>query len=54
MLSPREIVTQQKVNYDKDYRVDFGAYIYASINAEVTIDQTPCTHSYKAREPSGN
>ena len=51
---PREIVTQRQVDFKKDARVLFGAYIEASTGAIVTNDQTPRTHGCIALGPSGN
>ena len=53
-FSPREIVTQLQVDFKKDARVLFGAYIEASTDAIVTNNQTLCTHGCIALGPSGN
>ena len=35
-LTPRELVTGRKLACDKDYVVDIGDYIEATINADIT------------------
>ena len=35
-VPPREIVTQRKFDFKRDYRVQFGAYVQASSNVIVT------------------
>eukprot|EP00804_Cyclotella_cryptica_P002560 CCRYP_010401-RA/>CCRYP_010401-RA protein AED:0.15 eAED:0.13 QI:0/0/0/0.5/1/1/8/0/1350 len=53
-LSPREIVTQQKVDFARHCRVPFGAYVEASEDAIITNTMRPRTHGCIALGPSGN
>ena len=43
-LSPRELVTGRGVDYNKDCRATFGAYVQATTETIVTNDNTPRTH----------
>ena len=42
--SPREIVTQRKFDFERDYKVKFGAYIQASDDVIVTHTMKLRTH----------
>ena len=53
-MSPREIVTGQKIEYSKDCRADFGSYVEASSDDIFTNDQYPRTHACIALGPSRN
>ena len=53
-LSPRELVTDREVDYNKDYRADFGAYVQAPPDKIVTNNNTPHTHGCIALGPYGN
>eukprot|EP00804_Cyclotella_cryptica_P018940 CCRYP_006455-RA/>CCRYP_006455-RA protein AED:0.43 eAED:0.43 QI:0/0/0/1/0/0.5/2/0/319 len=53
-LSPREIMTQQKVDFQRYCRVPFGAYIEASKDATITNTMWPRTHGCSALGPSSN
>ena len=44
-LSPRELVTGRKLACDKDCRADIGAYIEATVDADITNGQETRTHS---------
>eukprot|EP00804_Cyclotella_cryptica_P008907 CCRYP_012017-RA/>CCRYP_012017-RA protein AED:0.23 eAED:0.23 QI:0/0/0/0.75/0.33/0.25/4/0/1155 len=54
LLSLREIVTQQKVDFQRHCRVPFGAYIEASKDAMITNTMRPRTHGCIELGPSGN
>jgi hypothetical protein len=54
LLSPREIVTQRKIDFRKDCKALFGSYVEASTDAIVTNDMKSRTHSCIALGPSGN
>ena len=45
VLSPREIVTQRKLDMEKDCRVQFGSYVEASKDAIVTNTMDERTHA---------
>ena len=53
-LSPRELVTGRKLACDKDCRADIGAYIEATVDADITNGQEARTHSCISLGPSGN
>jgi hypothetical protein len=53
-FSPREIVTQLKIDFSKHCRVSFGAYVEASEDADITNTMRPRTHACIALGPSGN
>ena len=52
--SPREIVTQSKFDFERDCKVQFGAYIQASDDAIVTNTTKLRTHGCVALGTSGN
>ena len=52
--SPREIVTQQKFDFERDCKVQFGAYVQASNDAIITNTMKPRTHGCVALGTSGN
>ena len=43
---PRETVTHQSFDYEKDCRAEFGSYVEASTYDMVTNIQTPGTHEF--------
>ena len=43
VVSPQEIVTGRKLDFKKDYRAPFGAYIEVSTDAVVTNNISPRT-----------
>ena len=51
--SPRELVTQCSVSYEKDCKAEFGSYIESSTSAMVTNSQIPRRHDCIALGPSG-
>ena len=51
---PRDIVTQQSVDYKKDCRAEFGSYVEVSTYAMVTNYQTLQTHRCVALGYFGN
>ena len=51
---PQEIVTQRKIDFKKDCKVQFGLYVEASTDAIVTNDMMSRTHGCIALGPSGN
>ena len=53
-FSPREIVTQLKIDFAKHCRVSFGAYVEASKDADITNTMRSRTHPCIALGPSGN
>ena len=53
-LSPRELVTGRKLACDKDCRAVIGAYVEATVDADVTNGQEARTHSCISLGPSGN
>ena len=53
-FSPREIVTGRQLDVKKDFRAPFGAYIEASVNANVTNIMKDRTHSCLSLGPAGN
>ena len=53
-ISPREIVTGRHLDVKKDCRAPFGAYVEASINANVTNTMKDRTHSCLSLGPAGN
>ena len=53
-LSPREIVTHKKLDYDKHCQVNFGSYVEAHNDPDITYDMMPRTHESIALGPSGN
>ena len=53
-LSPRELVTGRKLACDKDCRADIGAYVEATMDADVINGQETRTHSCISLGPSGN
>ena len=53
-LSPRELVTGRGVDYNKDCRATFGAYVQATTEKIVTNNNTPRTHGCIALGTSGN
>ena len=53
-LSPRELATGRKLACDKDCRADIGAYIKATVDANITNGQEARTHSCIYLGPSGN
>ena len=54
VISPREIVTGWKMDFKKDSRAPFGAYIEARTDAVVTNDMSPRTRGSLSLEPTGN
>ena len=52
--SPREIVTQRKFDFERDCKVQFGAYVQASNDAIITNTTKPRTHGCVALGTSGN
>ena len=54
VLSPREIVTQRKLDMEKDCRVQFGSCVEASKDTIVTNTMDKRTHTCIALGPSGN
>ena len=54
IFSPREIVTQTKIDFKKDCRAQFGLYVEVSTDAIVTNDTMPGTHECIVLGPSGN
>ena len=54
VMSPREIVTGQKLDFKKDCRAPFGAYIEASVDADVTNDMSPRKKGSLLLGPAGN
>ena len=53
-LSPRELVTGRKLACDRDYRADIGAYIEATVDANITNGQEARTRSCISLGLSGN
>ena len=55
-LSPRarELATGRKLACGKDCRADIGAYIKATVNADITTGQEVRTHSCISVGPSGS
>ena len=53
-ISPRDLVTERTVNYKRESLACIGGYVEASMDAIVTNDNTPCTHSCIALGLSGN
>ena len=53
-MSPREIVMGRKLDFKKDCRAPFGAYIEASVDADVTNDMSPQTKGSLSLGPAGN
>ena len=49
----REIVTQQSVDYDKDFRAEFESYAEAIIDYMETNVQTPQSHGCSSLGASG-
>ena len=54
IFSPREIVTGRKLDMKKDCKAQFGAYLEASKDADITNTMVERTHSCVALGPSGN
>ena len=54
VMSPREIVTGRKLDFKKDCRAPFGAYIEASVDADVTNDMSPRARGSLSLGPAGN
>ena len=52
--SPREIVTQQNFDFERDYKVLFGSYVEASNDAIITNTMKLRTHGCVALGTSGN
>ena len=52
--SPREIVTQRKFDFERDCKVQFGAYVQASDNTIVTNTMKLRTHECVALGTSEN
>ena len=50
-FSLREIVTGRKINMKKDCRAQFGVYVEASVDADVTNNMKDQTHSCLALGP---
>ena len=53
-FSPREIVTGLKIDVAKDCKVQFGSYIEASTDADITNTMVERTESCLALGPAGN
>jgi hypothetical protein len=53
-FSPREIITQLKIDFAKHCFVSFGAYIEASKDADITNTLRPRTHPCIALGPNDN
>ena len=54
IFSPRETVTQTKIDFEEDCKVQFGSYVESSTDAIVMNDMTSRTHECIALGPSGN
>ena len=54
ILSPREIVTQRRVDFKKHCQTEFGAYVEAHDDPEITNTTTERTREAIALGPTGN
>ena len=54
IFSPQEIVTQRKIDFEKDCRAQFGSYVEASTDIIVTNNMTSRTHVCISLGPSSN
>ena len=50
-LSPRDLVTGREVDYNKDCKADFGAYVQATTEKIVTNNNTSRTHGCTEEHP---
>ena len=54
VYSPRKIVTQSKLDMNKDCKIRFGKYVEASKDAQITNKMKSCNEECIALVPSGN
>ena len=52
--SPRELVTQRFVSYEKCFKAEFGSYVESRTDAMVTNSKIPMRHNCTALGSLGN